>query len=500
MNTVTLADVFVGLAKRWGDRPALVSPHLTLSYCELVARAARTARELRSREIVAGSKVGIALRDGAETGVGMIAIWMLGATAVPIDFRTTSPERRSLVSEFDLKAVIEDRPTPHAGYDSILVDSDWTALIARHKNDPVWPSKNRAAAIISLTSGTTNRPLGIILDHEGVLLRSICDLSLAYGNCLLNPLPLSYSASRSHTFSALLHGSSVFFHPVLFSTEELANAIVARRVTSVCIVPTILRNFLEFFGRRSTPQFFNLEALYCLGAPMRPEEKLRAKRILSKHFVEDYGTSLAGRISSLHGADLEERPDSVGRIMPYVALEIVDAEDRPLPSGEAGIIRVRAPGMARSVYGATTRASGDKLIDGWAYPGDIGVMDDTGFLGLLGRTSDVIVRGNANVHPSEVEHAIAGHEGVREVVVVGFDKLPEGQGIAAFVVPSDTLTETALIAHCRAHLSPDKRPRKFVFVKELPRNAYGKVSRAELRRQIEGTLKQDEERLPERLA
>ena len=185
--------------------------------------------------------------------------------------------------------------------------------------------------------------------------------------------------------------------------------------------------------------------------------------------------------------------------MPYVALEIVDANDKALPREEAGIIRVRAPGMARSVYGSTMREAGDKLSDGWAYPGDFGMMDDGGFLRLLGRTSDVVVRGSVNVHPSEIERAIAVHEGVREVVVVGFDKMPEGQEIAAFIVPTGTLTETALIAHCRTRLSPDKRPRKFIFLKEMPRNAYGKVSRAELRRQIELAVKQDKEGPPERL-
>jgi acyl-CoA synthetase (AMP-forming)/AMP-acid ligase II len=467
-----------------------------MSYSELVARAASTARELRSREIVAGAKVGIALRDGAESIVGMLALWMLGATAVPIDFRMTVPERNSLVRGFDLKAIIEDEPNPHALYDSIFEAPDWSALIARHDSHPVWPGNSRAPALISLTSGTTDKPLGIILDHEGALLRSICDLSLAYGARLLNPLPLSYSASRSHSFSALLHGSSVFFHPAVFSTKELAEVVLASRVTSLCIVPSILRDLLELFSHRSTPQLFTLNALYCLGAQIHPEEKLLARRILSKAFVEDYGTSLAGRISSLHGADMEERPDSVGRVMPYVALEIVDANDMALPPGEAGIIRVRAPGMARSVYGSTTREMGDKLSDGWAYPGDIGLLDEGGFLRLLGRTSDVIVRSSVNLYPSEIERVIATYEEVREVAVVGFANLPEGQELAAFVVGSDSLTEAALIAHCCACLAPDKRPRKFVFLKEMPRNAYGKVSRAELRRQIESVMKQDKEGCP----
>jgi acyl-CoA synthetase (AMP-forming)/AMP-acid ligase II len=113
------------------------------------------------------------------------------------------------------------------------------------------------------------------------------------------------------------------------------------------------------------------------------------------------------------------------------------------------------------------------------------MLDDKGYLRLMGRSSDLIIRGGANVHPSEVEAVIAEHDGVRDVVVVGFTKLPEGQEIAAFVVGSDGLTEAALVAHCRARLGPDKRPRKFLFVSELPRNSNGKISRAELRQQLE---------------
>ncbi len=142
--------------------------------------------------------------------------------------------------------------------------------------------------------------------------------------------------------------------------------------------------------------------------------------------------------------------------------------------------------MAQSVYeGGAARETGDTLKDGWAYPGDFGSLDDTGFLSLIGRSSDVIIRGGANVHPSEVEAVIAQYEGVRDVVVVGFTKFPEGQEIAAFVVSSTELTEAALDVHCCKRLAPDKRPRKFVFLPDLPRNANGKILRAELRKQLE---------------
>ncbi len=128
--------------------------------------------------------------------------------------------------------------------------------------------------------------------------------------------------------------------------------------------------------------------------------------------------------------------------------------------------------------------SGDSFKGGWAYPGDLGARDADGFLQLLGRTSDLIIRGGANVHPAEVELVIGECEGVQEVAVVGFTKLPEGEEIAAFVV-SPSLTEAALDAHCRTRLAPDKRPRKFVLVADLPRNANGKVLRSELRKQLE---------------
>jgi long-chain acyl-CoA synthetase len=451
-----------------------------------VARATRSAHELRLRGVVAGTKVGIGIRDNAETVVLMIALWMLGATAVPLDFRTSTAEKSLLAGEFGLMTIIEDRRLPATDYDPILIGPSWADLIAHHDKSPIWRGEESsvAAALISLTSGTTGRPLGIVLDHERALFRSTLDFAQRFGTSLLNPLPLSFSASRTHTFAALFRGSAVHFYPVLFSAKDLAEAIGVSEVTSVCTVPTIVRNLLELAGERSAPLFGKV-AFYCFGAPMSPEEKLQAKRVLCNNFALEYGSSIGGRISSLSGSNLEAQPDSVGRALPCVVLQIVDADENVLPSGESGVIRFRSPGMARTICGESARASGDKLKGGWAYPGDIGAVDDDGFLRLLGRSSDLIIRGGANVHPSEVEAVIAEHEGVREVAVVGFTKMPEGEEIAAFVVPSRNLTEAALMAHCRTRLAPDKRPRKLVLVTELPRNPNGKIRRAELRQRLE---------------
>lgn len=474
------------MASRWPDRKAIISPHLNLSYADLVTRAARSARELRLRGVVAETNIGICLRHNAETLVLMIAVWMLGATAVPMDFRTNAAERSLLAKEFDLAAIVEDRQVAAAGYASIFVDPSWAENIAKHDGSPIWPSSERpaAAAFISLTSGTTGRPKGIVIDHERMLLRSTFDAERLDGP-LLNPLPLSFSASRTHVFSALLQGSGVYLFPLLFSAQQLADAILAGEASSLCCVPTIVRNLFEIFGERATPIFAKLEALYCFGAPMTAAEKVRAKTSLCANFVQVYGASLCGRISALSGSDLDAKPDSLGRVLPHVLLQTVDRDDKVLPHGEAGAIRVRSPGMASSIYRESTTGSGDSFKGGWAYPGDIGAFDADGFLHLLGRTSDLIIRGGANVHPAEVELVIAECDGIEDVAVVGFPKLPEGEEIAAFVVSSSSLTEAALEAHCRKRLAPDKRPRKFVFLPDLPRNANGKILRSELRKQLE---------------
>ena len=132
MNSVRLTDVFAGLANRWKGRTAVVSPLVNLTYDELLLRSARSARELRASGIEPGARVAIALRDSGETIVLMVALWMLGATPVPIDFRSSATERGKLASEFDLLAVLEDRQGQAASYASVLVDQSWGERIAGH--------------------------------------------------------------------------------------------------------------------------------------------------------------------------------------------------------------------------------------------------------------------------------------------------------------------------------------------------------------------------------
>ena len=304
---------------------------------------------------------------------------------------------------------------------------------------------------------------------------------------MLNPLPLSFSASRTHVFSALLQGSGVYFYPLLFSAQQLADTMLAGEATSLCAVPTIVRNLFELFGDPSTPVFCKARgSSIASGRQWLQPRRSGLRRRLCANFVQVYGASICGRISTLSGSDLEARPDTLGRVLPHVTLQLVDADDKVLPAGEAGADPPALAGHgAEHLWRDTRRALA-------TVSKEVGPIQATSAPSTLTvtcsswgapRTSSSVA---APMYiPPRSRSSSRNVDGVRDVAVVGFTKLPEGEEIAAFVVGADDLTEAALVAHCRVRLGPDKRPRKFVFVKDLPRNANGKISRAELRQQLE---------------
>lgn len=487
----SLADMVLILAKRYGDRTALVQGARSLSYEGFAAEAARLAHALRSCGVAPGHQIGIALRDGMDFMTSLFALWMLDAVTVPIDFRTRSEERRRLSEEFDLDFILEDRDLGAGAYPSIVWDGEFAELVAQQSGTA--PDRDSPAgypAVISLTSGTTGRPTGIVMSHEDLLGRCFGGLVLqndsgsGKGGRYLNAYPLSFSASRHHSLRQLLIGGTIVFHPPTFGALELAERVRRENITFLFAVPATVSAILDALGEGDEPYFPMLETLYCGGSGMSADDKLRAYRRLTPNFLHCFSASLSGTVSILAGEDVLKRPDTEGRVRPTVSVEIVDDEDRPVPHGEVGILRVRSVGMASHLYRGRDRAVGDRIRNDWAYTGDLARLSEDGFLTVVGRTSDLIIRGGANVHPGEVEAAISRRAGVRDVAVVGYPDPALGEEIAAFVVTDGSVGEAELSAHCRIELQPDKRPRRFILLDALPRNANGKVLRTELRARL----------------
>jgi acyl-CoA synthetase (AMP-forming)/AMP-acid ligase II len=201
----------------------------------------------------------------------------------------------------------------------------------------------------------------------------------------------------------------------------------------------------------------------------------------------NYGMTEAGSVYCLMPpGEAVKRPGSVGKPLPPAEVVCVDPEDRPVPAGEVGQVRLRIPGRPREYFGdpdATART----WVDGWLVTGDLGRIDEDGYLYIVGRSKDVVIRGGNNIHPTDVEHAIESHPAVREAAVVGVPHPVLGEDVVAFVTlrPDMDATPDDLRAHTLELLARYKVPRQWYIVDGLPRNATGKVLKQELRRRLD---------------
>lgn len=487
MSGVNIANIFIATAQRWAAKPAVESAEISLTYEALLHRVNKTARHMRALGISDGNRVGIALSSGLDSYVSMFAIWMLNAVPVPMDFRIAAEERRRIASSLDLDFILDARLSEeNHGFTSILVNEDWQEAVGKYSTDIVLPQPARYPAILSLTSGTTGAPQAIRVEHDTLIHRHSMNLvegpvyrDLRY----LNPLAVSNPTARSFTITFLLSGGTVIFFPLLFSPAELIEEMQSRGATYTILPPVVIRSLLDIARDRKQPVFPDLKYLRCGGAPTSSEEKKLARELLSPNFAVNYGTSTTGPVAVQFGGEFDSHPDSVGRPLPSVFVQIVDGAGELLPHGETGEIRVRSPGCVTEILdGSATggNVAGDRISDGWVYPGDLGSMSEDGYLTLRGRSSELIIHGGVNVYPAEVEAVLNACEDVAESAVVGAPSKTHGEDVVAFVVGGGATDMRKLVAHCRTRLTPDKRPRHFYFVDSLPRNSNGKVRRKEL--------------------
>lgn len=481
---MNIADAFFGIASHQPDHIAMVSGDVSLTFRDFVSLASKTARRLTALGFQAGDRIGISLQRPEETIIASLGVWMIGATSLVLDFRARAGEKQSIATTYQLRAMIESRTgTASEGCESIAAGESWAATIAGEDASFFDAPRAEHPIMISLTSGTTGVPQGLSRSHKTFLCRY-----LNHRTSVANPLegvfvislPLVYDASLHYTLFHLLDGGTVHFLPVLSSPGELAEKYLSLSATIALVVPPQLAGLLELSAGRGTPMFPSLKALGAAGGALSAEINLRAYRELTNCYRVDYGSSLTGgRISELLGEDLLRNPGSVGRPHRMNNVRITTPEGEPVATGEIGLIRVRSPTMADAILG-DDREFSDRIVDGWAVPGDLGYFDEHGFLTLAGRASEMMIRNGVNIFPQEIEAALAKHPDVSEVAVVGYPSASSGEEVAAFVVVRNQLDADALRSFARSAINPDKRPRDFRIIASLPRNNAGKIERRKL--------------------
>ena len=465
------------------NEAALVEGDRTITYGELAGLICRTASHLQTHGFKRGDRVGLCLKDTCDHVVALLAVTRMGAVAAPLDWRARPTENARFADGLGLAAVLAEPDAWLTGHCPVVaLDAGWHRAVAGADPGCEPGADWQDPFLIAASSGSTGAPKFTLMTHLQYYfaVAGMFELmALAGRQRFLCTLPLYYSGGRNSCLTHLLRGDCVVLYPSLFRPSEYLEVVSRQRITVAALVPSMVRQLLAAAG--AGPLLPSLSALFCTGAPLHAEEKRRAVQRLTPNFRERYGTAETLAISVLRSEDFADRADSVGQPHSLVELEIADENDRPLPSGVAGRLRIRGPGVATPLAGQSAEAS---FCDGWYYPGEIARLDEAGYIFLQGRSSDVIVRSGAKIYPAEVEGALSEHPGVLEAAVLGCPGDDNEEVVIAFVVPRGTLPAGELLAHCRMRLTPHKVPRQIYFLAQFPKNTAGKIDKIALAKSL----------------
>lgn len=493
---MNLSDAIETNARRRPDHPAIVERDGTsIPYRAYAEAVGKWAGALARQGIGPGDIVGVNLKDSVEHLVALYAIPRCGAAILPMDWRWTIEEKTRIAAFFGAAAIFSEPEdelisTDHPWAD-IIVDEGWQAAVEMAEPIIAAPPGDDPALVLALSSGTTGTPKGPMITHQQFLSRFLIyfvTIGFSERDRYLCGTPLYFGGCRGYSMCSLYAGGTVLLHPPPYESADLLTYANQHQATRLFLVPTLLRRLLELEGGNADePLFTTLELLFSTGAVLHAEERDALMERFCPRYLNFYGSTDGGGCSALLWDDPSAVAASVGRPVFGATLEIVDKDGQPIPAGEVGRIRYQHPGTADGYYN-DPEASHDSFRNGWYFPGDLGWVDEAGYLFLAGRETDMIIRGGANIYPAEIEHVLTLHEGVQESAVMGWPSREYGEEIAAFVVPADHpagVTSEELIAHCRASLAPYKAPRDVFIVESLPKSGVGKILKRELACRLE---------------
>ncbi len=465
-------------------QPALIHGERVLDFRTLDDEITRRAAWLQGQGLSAGDVVGIALLDSIEHVLMLYAVARAGGVLLPVDCRWKTFEKLRVAEHFGASLVMVEPGAAFDGVRCVETDAGWLAEVQRAEPRHDFPDGDRGL-VMSLSSGTTGRPKGPMLSHQRLISRFFtqwADLGFGSRERYVNATPLYFGGGRTFTLSTLYAGGTVVLCPPPYTPEELAAEIGRTKGSLLFLVPTLLRRLLACDAATLAP-LRGLKSLISSGSALTGEERRQIRETICPNFVEYYASTEGGGVSVLTPEDQLHHGDSVGRPAFGVEVSLVDDAHRPVPAGTTGRIRYRSASVAEGFHG-DAEASQEAFRDGWFYPGDLGALDEDGYLFLKGRSKDMIIRGGINIYPQEVEATLAGHPAVLEAAVVGWPSREFNEEVAAFVLRKSSGTSNVeaaeLIALCREALAPYKVPREIFFVDELPRTSLGKVVKAEL--------------------
>ena len=509
-------------ADRHGDQLAIVDGDTQRTFTQLLEDACRFGASLVASGIEPGDRVAIWAPNSVEWVVAALGLWHTGAVLVPVNTRFKGAEAAQILERSRARALVTvtdflgaDHLTMLQGSGVDLPDLEtvvvaagdapreavaWTSFVDRATGDDLAELDRRAAALgpddlsdILFTSGTTGVPKGVVQTHDRTLLVAadwVAMTGLTAGDRYLMVNPYFHMFGlKAGILASMVAGATMLPEPV-FDVDRTLQRVASERVTVLPGAPTLYQSILDHPDRDA----HDLSSLRVAvtGAADIPVELIRRVReeLPFETIITGYGLTEAGTASATSPADDPETiATTVGRARPGFELRIVDGGHEVEP-GEAGEIVLRG-GSVMSHYLDDPEATAE-ILDGagWLRTGDLGVVDERGYLRIVGRSKDMFIVGGFNAYPAEIENALLRHPDIQQAAVIGVPDERLGEVGMAFVVlrPGADATPDVIVAWSRDEMANYKAPRRVEVVDELPVNATGKVVKDELRARAEKLL------------
>lgn len=497
------------------ETPAIRSGDSVRPIAEVQERAARLAGALRAYGVRPGDRVAIILRNEIAFLEASVAAGAAGAVPVPVNWHWTGDDLAYLLADSgsgvafvhtDLlpaveaaapsgMRIVEVPPAPELveAYDLTPAQAGPTGthpalddVIAGFEPLSEPPGESQSGMIY--TSGTTGRPKGILRDPMGPeQTLEMAQLVFRYfgltpGLRTMVPAPMYHTAPNTHALLAVAMGCDLTTMP-RFDPEDFLRVVEANRIEHVQTVPTMFVRLLRLpKDVRERYDLSSLKAVVHAAAPCPPEVKRAMIDWLGPIVLEYYGGSETGIVVACNSTEWLAHPGTVGRAIDGAGVRVLGDGDRPLPAGEVGEVYLKPPPVWPNFtyLGADAKRKAMER-EGYLTVGDMGYLDDDGFLYLTDRRNDMVISGGVNIYPAEIEACLIGLEGVRDAAVFGIPDPDYGEALAAHVEADPGVTEEAVRAHVRAHLAGYKVPKVVVFEEHLPREDSGKLFKRRLR-------------------